>query len=370
MDSLPKIMQLLVQYWYVYPIIFIIVFFRSPRGKGIWGEFEINLLIRLFLNKRSYHLIKNVTIPSGQGSTQIDHIVVSRYGIFVVETKNMRGWIFGGENQKTWTQKLNKHTITFQNPLRQNYKHTNALAELIGVDPKKMHSVIVFIGESTFKTPMPDNVTQGMQFIRFVKAQQTEILGQYEVSELVNRIEERRLSPGRKTHKQHVEHLRDVHSNSVKTKRQSSGRAIRTQLLMLFTVLALGAALVFVFIQPDVLKEIPTKLSSAVQKYFTSKQQQSTSSEPKEYEFSADQVKRAMEEVLRQKTDQSDAGKEESAEQSEPRYQFEIELHTGAKIFTDNAEIGNDSVSYTSKNGLIISLNRDEIKTMKKVLIK
>jgi hypothetical protein len=368
MDSISNLVQPLFQYWYVYLVIAIFVFFRSPRGKGLLGEFEINLLTRIFLDKKIYHLIKNVTIPAGQGTTQIDHIVVSRYGVFVVETKNMRGWIFGGEKQQDWTQKIFKHTTTFQNPLRQNYKHTLALAELIGLDPKKIFSVIVFIGESTFKTPMPENVTQGMQYIRYIKAQQTAVLGEHEVGELVTRIEERRLLPSRKTDKQHVEHLRDLHSNPAAAQKLSSNKAKRRQWLMAFSAIAMIAALTIVFTQPERVKELAGKLNAMIQEFSTTKHQQSASSEPKEYNFSDDQVKRAMEEVLRDKTDQSHPAQGKPAEQAEPRYQFEIELHSGAIIYTDNAEMDDNSVSYTSKNGLIISLNREEIKTMKRVL--
>jgi restriction system protein len=69
------------------------------------GEFLVNTAARLFLPKDEYHLIKNVTLPTDDGTTQIDHIIVSRYGVFVIETKNMKGWIFGSANQRTWTQK-------------------------------------------------------------------------------------------------------------------------------------------------------------------------------------------------------------------------------------------------------------------------
>ena len=72
---------------------------NSPWFKGKTGEFIVNILAKLMLNKDEYHLIKNVTLPTEDGTTQIDHIIVSKYGIFVVETKNMKGWISGSQNQ-------------------------------------------------------------------------------------------------------------------------------------------------------------------------------------------------------------------------------------------------------------------------------
>ncbi len=70
------------------------------------GEFIVNLATKISLDKTVYTLFKNVTLPTDDGTTQIDHIIVSKYGIFVVETKNMQGWIFGSAQQKSWTQKL------------------------------------------------------------------------------------------------------------------------------------------------------------------------------------------------------------------------------------------------------------------------
>ncbi len=74
--------------------------------KSVMGEFIVNLATKISLDKTVYTLFKNVTLPTDDGTTQIDHIIVSKYGIFVVETKNMQGWIFGSAQQKSWTQKL------------------------------------------------------------------------------------------------------------------------------------------------------------------------------------------------------------------------------------------------------------------------
>jgi hypothetical protein len=50
-----------------------------------------------WLDSEIYHSINNVTIPTANGTTLIDHIIVSKYGIFVVETKNIKGWIYDDE---------------------------------------------------------------------------------------------------------------------------------------------------------------------------------------------------------------------------------------------------------------------------------
>ena len=113
--------------WYVIPIAIFTVVVKSPWFKGAVGELIVNLSAKLLLDKKRYRMINNVTLPTENGSTQIDHIIVSVYGVFVVETKNMKGWIFGSGSQKQWVQKIFKHSNSFQNPLHQNYKHVQTL---------------------------------------------------------------------------------------------------------------------------------------------------------------------------------------------------------------------------------------------------
>lgn len=193
---------------YLFLIVIIVTILRTPWFKGIIGEFIVNVSAKLFLDKEKYHLIKNVTLPTENGTTQIDHIIVSRYGVFVVETKNMKGWIFGNEKQRTWTQKIFKHTNKFQNPLFQNYKHTQTLKELLSLTDREVFSLIVFIGDSTFKTDMPPNVTEGGGYLRYIKSKTREVLSHAEVHEITKKIEGGRLKPSIQTNRDHVNHLK------------------------------------------------------------------------------------------------------------------------------------------------------------------
>jgi len=126
---------------------------RLPVVKGLVGELLVVLMLRLFPDKDRYHRLHNVTLPTIDGTTQIDHVVISGFGIFVIETKNMWGWIFGSEKQAEWTQKIFKKTVRFQNPLRQNYKHTKAIEAVTGIDADRVHSVVVFVGDATRLCP-------------------------------------------------------------------------------------------------------------------------------------------------------------------------------------------------------------------------
>jgi restriction system protein len=136
--------------------------------KGALGELQGRAASKFFLNEKLYRSLHNVTIPAKGGTTQIDHVIASRYGIFVVEAKNYNGWIFGSERDAQWTQNLFGKKSRFQNPLRQNYRHIASLAEFLGLPEDRFHSVVMFWGECEIKTKLPSNVlTKG--YTSFIK---------------------------------------------------------------------------------------------------------------------------------------------------------------------------------------------------------
>ncbi len=102
-------------------------------GEAAWG-----------LPASEYAVFHNLTLRTPRGTTQIDHVIVSRYGVFVIETKHMTGWIFGSEDARFWTKKNRQHTLRFLNPLQQNEGHIKALSRLVRIPRETLHSVVVF----------------------------------------------------------------------------------------------------------------------------------------------------------------------------------------------------------------------------------
>jgi restriction system protein len=198
--------------------IFVIGFIlKSALFKGWFGELLVNLANSLCLDKKTYHTLKNITLSTKDGTTQIDHIIISQYGIFVVETKNIKGWIFGKENEDTWTKQLSRNNkYPMQNPLRQNYKHIKTLSELVGMPESKFHSLIAFTGDSTFKTKMPANVTDGAPaYLAYIKGRKEIILSEKEVMFAVEKIQAYRLAPSMATSQQHIKHVQDIKNQKV-----------------------------------------------------------------------------------------------------------------------------------------------------------
>ncbi|TOE47291.1 nuclease [Vibrio parahaemolyticus] len=205
---------MLAQVWYLVPLLLIVSVFKSRWLKGVFGEFLVNRLLSK-LPESDYTLIKDVTLPTNDGTTQVDHIVVSRYGIFVVETKNMKGWIFGSARQKQWTQKIYRHSSKFQNPLHQNYKHIKALETLLGCSEEHLHSVIVFIGDSTFKTEMPPNVTYARGSIRYIQQFNDVVFSDNDYARLTESINRLKLKRGVITDLKHRKHAKEVVASKV-----------------------------------------------------------------------------------------------------------------------------------------------------------
>ncbi|HFQ4902290.1 TPA: NERD domain-containing protein [Vibrio vulnificus] len=202
-------MNILEQVWYLVPLLLIVGVFKSRWLKGVFGEFLVNRLLSK-LPESDYKLIKDVTLPTRDGTTQVDHIVVSKYGIFVVETKNMKGWIFGSARQKQWTQKIYRHSAKFQNPLHQNYKHIKSLETLLGCSEDHLHSVIVFIGDSTFKTEMPPNVTYARGSIRYIQQFNEVVFSDKDYARLTESINQIKLKRGVITDLKHRKHVKEI----------------------------------------------------------------------------------------------------------------------------------------------------------------
>lgn len=179
-----------------------------PKLKGRLGEAAVNNRIRRSLNPDIYHLIPDVMLPTPDGTTQIDHVIVSRYGVFVMETKAYKGWIYGDEREAQWTQVVFRRKSRFQNPLRQNYKHTKTLAELTGIPESHFRSMVVFTGDCTFKTEMPDNVMFGYESVRYIKSFETPIMSDEKALELVGTINHWAGTVSKRDKAHHVANLR------------------------------------------------------------------------------------------------------------------------------------------------------------------
>ena len=196
-------------------VIAVIIFF-CLQNKGKIGELKVDHTLNSGFDKNNYRVLSDVIIPDNiGGTTQIDHIVVSPFGIFVVETKNLTGWIFGSTNSKMWLQQIFKEKHQFYNPIKQNYKHITCLAQLSGLPLKNFFPVIVFVGDSTIKTinELPAYVTPNRRkMIQYIRSHTRPIIDNNALTRFYDTIQSQRYENSKENKKKHVEHVKNIMS--------------------------------------------------------------------------------------------------------------------------------------------------------------
>jgi hypothetical protein len=176
-------------------------------GKNI-GEARVVTEIETQFS-RPHILLNNVTLPTENGTTQIDHILIADTGIFVIETKHYKGWIYGNPNDATWTQVVFNLKSRFQNPLRQNYGHLKTLQTLFSLPEDNFFSIVVFSGEAEFKSFLGDNVFKLGELSGYLAEKRAVIFDDRKMAYVVGRIEMKRLRRSIETDEYHVNLLRE-----------------------------------------------------------------------------------------------------------------------------------------------------------------
>lgn len=207
MDLFTIFYQAISVSWYLLPPITLFAVYKSAWFKGFAGEYVFNATVKLFLNKNRYYIFKDVTLYTENGSIQIDNVIVSKCGVFVVNKKNMKGCIFGNKYQKIWTQKTCDFRYKFKSPLCQNQENIETLQTVLGLDKQYIYSLVVFLGGSTFKTKMPDNIVHDEGYIRFIKSKKLSAISESCVNEILKIIERSQLVPSFNTRSKHVEYV-------------------------------------------------------------------------------------------------------------------------------------------------------------------
>ena len=123
------------------------LFYKEIVGKAgeYWTKKELKKL------GKEYLIINDLMIRNKDKTAQIDHLVVSNYGIFVIETKQYDGYITGNDYDKKWCMKAGKNKLYINNPVHQNYGHIKALQEVLKLNEKKFISIVCMSGNAKLK---------------------------------------------------------------------------------------------------------------------------------------------------------------------------------------------------------------------------
>jgi hypothetical protein len=207
---------------------FVIGRYRASRAYRVSayqnrGEALLSRVVLTNFGPPDYHLMNHVTLQMKDGTTQVDHILISRFGVFVIETKDYKGWIFANATQANWTQVLFNFKFKFQNPIFQNMRHVRAVQGLLDfLPPGAIKSVVVFTGEAKFKTEIPEGVFTISGFFDYLRDHTVEVMPLIRVQFCVGRLETARLAISGQTDVEHVQSLERRHGSAAT--RRLSGR--------------------------------------------------------------------------------------------------------------------------------------------------
>lgn len=182
------------------------ILYQLPLLKEWHGRRQVNAATEFLLTSSDYYVMKDVVLLTFEGLIQIDFIIVSRFGVFVVAIYQFSGVIDGVELSDTWTQISNKkEKHEFQNPSYQNRKNTETLRNLVGIEKSKIFPVVVFDGISGFKVNMMARTTYGSQFLDYIRSKHELLLSTKEIQKIVDTIEAKRKKQGLVSGLKHVD---------------------------------------------------------------------------------------------------------------------------------------------------------------------
>lgn len=192
-------------------------------SKGAIGEKRVAKLLAKRLPD-DYILVNDITIPCELGTTQIDHIVFSIYGVFVIETKNYTGWITGTDNSEYWQKNMYGYKYKFRNPLKQNYAHLKALQSIIPLGDYCFHPIVTFSNSTTIYTQCRGTVVRNRDLINTILQYKSTVIPQTELQSVVDKVLSSALIE-KGTNKQHIKNVKE----NVKTRNQKIKHGICPQ---------------------------------------------------------------------------------------------------------------------------------------------
>ena len=181
----------------------------SPPPPEHVGEGMVRRALMAAFPGPTCYLFNNLTLPHRDGTTQIDHILMSPYGIFVIETKHYSGTIYADTAATVWQQRFRVRTQEFQNPLHQNFAHTSAIHNLLAsAPPDHIHSLVVFTGTATFPQGYPKDVVNLAGLVPYIRQYTEPVLAPTQIELYVGRLETARYRISRQTDVEHQAYLR------------------------------------------------------------------------------------------------------------------------------------------------------------------
>lgn len=139
------------------------------EDKGKDGEKQVAERLSIITGHK--HILNDIMLNDNGKTRQIDHIAITEYGVYVIETKNYTGSIYGQENSNEWKKYIHNNCYTFKNPIHQNYGHWKVVKECIEDITDKVYPIITFIRKCKLNINTTTPVIYEDQLSLYIKSQ-------------------------------------------------------------------------------------------------------------------------------------------------------------------------------------------------------
>lgn len=204
------------KFWFItfcYMVILIIISLSINKIIGWFGELWTKKELKK-LPKNEYKVINDVFILLNNTTHQIDHIVVSLYGIFCVETKQYNGYITGSKYDKKWVRHSRRKKYYYTNPIRQNYGHVKTLSELLNIDEKLIHNIVCIPSRAKLKIQHTGELTRNYNIVNKILSYNEIVLNN--IDEIVDKINKNNITD-KNIKKEHIKNIRKNIINDINT---------------------------------------------------------------------------------------------------------------------------------------------------------
>lgn len=165
-----------------------------------------------------YLVFNDLLIKDGNRTTQIDHIIISRYGVFVLETKNIHGKVYGSENKEFWSQYLpdwgykrygSTQAHELRNPLWQNAGHIKSIRRLVLGNDVPVYGIVVFPSDTLVRVTAEQPILKMREVVPYIKQYQDVVL----LYEQMDHYKKRLLEVSSRSESDRKYHLENISRN-------------------------------------------------------------------------------------------------------------------------------------------------------------
>jgi len=184
---------MIVHTLWIVPLVLLIVFLSSPRFRGDIAQTRVRRILATGLEKNRYTVFNNITFPSGGGTVHIDHLVISRFGIFVIKSLYVKGSISGGEFQDRWKLHHWGRITRIDNPMHRNKLQVDALQKILQAPSRSFHPMVVLVGQKGFNSSMPERVLPPENLLAYLRKRTQQKLDGEQADQLIKTVETTRI---------------------------------------------------------------------------------------------------------------------------------------------------------------------------------